>query len=137
MKAGSQLIMAMDQEAISAFEKSGSHALVIEDRTYDLTLDDVQVQSQDIPGWLVATDAEITVALDITIDQELRDEGLAREIVNRVQNMRKDLGFDVTERIDVLLSPNTELNNAVQIHGDFIKNEVLADTLEWEWFPDF
>ncbi len=129
MKAGNQLISAMDQDAIRQFEQSGTHALQIEDRSYELTLDDVQISSKDIPGWSVASDAEITVALDVSLDEELKQEGLAREIVNRVQNLRKDLDFNVTDKITVKMSRQETVAQAVAAHEDFIKTEVLASEL--------
>jgi len=129
MKAANQLISNMDQDAIRTLEQSGNHTLQIEDRSYDITLEDVTIQSQDIPGWLVASDAEVTVALDITIDEELRLEGLAKELVNRIQNLRKDMDFEVTERIQATINNQDALRDVIEAHGQFICDEVLADEI--------
>ena len=97
----------------------------------DLLLDDVEVQTEDIPGWLVAGEGGLTVALDIEISPELRSEGLARELVNRIQQQRKDGGFEVTDRIALLLDGPDELKNSVASNLDYIRTETLAEKVEW------
>jgi isoleucyl-tRNA synthetase len=92
----------------------------------------VEISSQDIEGWLVAYSNGITVALDITISPELKQEGIARELVNRIQNIRKDSGFEVTDKIKVHLQKNSELENAVNANEDYIKSETLTETLVFE-----
>ena len=95
--------------------------------TIDLTLDDVEIVSEDIPGWSVANDGKLTVALDITLTDELRREGLARDLVNRVQNLRKEMGLEVQDKITILLEKNKEIfNQAIEIHKDYICGETQA-----------
>ncbi len=130
MKSAVQRISSLDQEAIAQIEKTNSFELCIDDKTYDLTLQDFEISSKDIPGWTVATDREITVALDIHITEELQNEGLARELVNRIQNLRKDKNFEVTDRIIVRLERHEMIRTAVEKFRDYIKKEVLADSLE-------
>jgi len=132
MKAAAGLIAQMSQADIQAFEQSGAHIIEINGTNHELTEDDIIISSQDIEGWLVASDRDVTVALDITLDEELRQEGLAKELVNRIQNLRKDKDFDVMERIDISLHSTTDLQSVLDAHGDFIKAEVLADQLSWQ-----
>ena len=89
----------------------------------------VEIISEDIPGWLVANEGNLTVALDITVTEELRNEGIAREIVNRIQNIRKNQGFDITDRIDVVISSNEDTDKAVKQFSDYISRQVLANSL--------
>ncbi len=91
---------------------------------------DVEITSQDIEGWVVANEGAVTVALDVTISEELRGEGIAREIVNRIQNLRKDSGFEVTDRINVKLKNEVQINKAITANLDYIKAETLTDSLE-------
>ncbi len=125
----SKEIQALGQEDITALEQNGSLPLVISGNTVILTLDDVEITSQDIEGWLVANANGITVALDISITPELRNEGIARELVNRIQNIRKDSGFEVTDKIKVQLQQNDILENAVKENEAYIKSETLTDEL--------
>ena len=96
----------------------------------ELTLEDALISTQDIPGWAVTSQDDLTVALDMTITDELMQEGLAREIVNRVQNLRKTDGFEVTDRIELLIEKNDKINTAVAKYGDYICNETLATITE-------
>ncbi|MEY4012589.1 MAG: hypothetical protein RIT22_1713, partial [Bacteroidota bacterium] len=105
---------------------------VIAGNTVSLTIEDVEITSQDIEGWLVANSNGITVALDITISPELKQEGIARELVNRIQNIRKDSGFEVTDKIKVTLQQNAELKEAVEANEDYIKSETLTESLMFE-----
>ncbi|MEO0045365.1 MAG: Isoleucine--tRNA ligase, partial [Bacteroidota bacterium] len=97
-----------------------------------LSLEDVEISSQDIPGWLVANANGITVALDITLTEELKNEGIARELVNRIQNLRKDSGFEVTDKIKVHIQYNAILAKAIQENENYIKSETLTETLVLE-----
>ena len=121
------------------FEKAGQYSLSIEGEPVILQLNEVEITSEDIPGWTVATKGILTVALDITITPELEDEGNAREFVNRIQKIRKDSGFDLTDRIEVqIATSNGELNgngqglkNSLARFNDYICAEILADKLEF------
>lgn len=127
MKAANQAIQAFDQETIARLEKDNFLELDLGDVSYDITLEDVEIVSEDIPGWQVANDKDITVALDITLTEELLSEGLARELVNRIQNIRKESDFEVTDRVVVSVSEEPRIKGAVAQYGDYIATEVLAD----------
>lgn len=122
-------IQGFSQEQIAEIDRAGSVDVVVSGKSVNLTSQDVEITSQDIPGWLVANADGITVALDITISDELRKEGIARELVNRIQNIRKDSGFEVTDRITVYLQDNAVLEEAVKANEDYIKSETLTDEL--------
>ena len=126
MKDANQIIMALDQEQISKIEDGEGYQLNVNGEQFDLTLEDFQISSEDIPGWQVANDGPITVALDITLDDELIAEGTARELVNRIQNIRKNKDFEVTDKIVVHLTDHERINPAVAKYGDYIKGETLA-----------
>ena len=127
MKQLAGTILGIDQDGIKQLEAEGSITLIINDENFDITLDDVEISTQDIPGWSVTNDGQITVALDITVTPELQEEGLAREFVNRVQNLRKDLGFEVTDRITLLVEKNELSDNALINFNDYICSETLAN----------
>ncbi|WP_367392140.1 isoleucine--tRNA ligase [Lewinella sp. LCG006] len=129
MKAAAQAINQFGQEDIAALEKSGTYTLVVGDENFELTMEDFEITTEDIPGWKVATDGKLTVALDLTLTELLEDEGMARELVNRIQNIRKDKDFEVTDRITVVISDDPAIERAVNNFGDLIKGEVLADAL--------
>ena len=129
MKAAVGVISSFDQETIATIEQKNSYALEIEGESYELTLDDFEITTDDVPGLQVASDKEITVALDITLTDELISEGIAKELVNRIQNMRKSKDFNVTDRIDVYLSGGEEIINSLDSFRTFISNEVLANNL--------
>ena len=116
----------MSQEEIHQFEKNNGTHLDVDGVDVELTLEDALISTQDIPGWAVTSQDDLTVALDMTITDELLQEGLAREIVNRVQNLRKTGGFEVTDRIELLIEKNEKIQNAVDKFGDYICNETLA-----------
>ena len=120
----------MSQDEIHAFEKNGGTHLDVDGVDVELTLEDALISTQDIPGWAVTSQDDLTVALDMTITDELMQEGLAREIVNRVQNLRKTGGFEVTDRIELLIEKNDKTNTAVAKYGDYICNETLATITE-------
>lgn len=127
MKEVAALINSFTKEDINTIEKQGR----LSKGGFDLVLEDVLITSEDIPGWSVATDGDITVALDITITEELKREGIARDFVNRVQNLRKDLGLEVLDKIRIDVQKDTELiNNALTAYSDYIRTETQALALE-------
>jgi isoleucyl-tRNA synthetase len=132
MKAAVQAINGMNQEDIAQLEKSNRFILEVGEATYELTLEDFEITAEDIPGWQVAADNNITVALDITLDEELKAEGMARDIVNRIQNIRKDKDFEVTDKIKVSIAHHAELEDAVNQHSSYIKSETLTESLTLE-----
>ena len=100
-------------------------------------LDDVEIISEDIPGWLVANEGRLTIALDITVTDELRKEGLARELVNRIQNLRKSSGLEITDKIRIAMVPAPEMNGTIYDYADYIQKQVLAESIEMkENLPD-
>lgn len=129
MKQASLLIQNFSQEEITRFEQSGTYSLHLGDETYELTLEDVVITSEDIPGWQVASDGDLTVALDISLDDQLLAEGTARELVNRIQNLRKQYDFNVTDRIEVSLENHESVIPAIQHFAGYIKDEVLANDI--------
>lgn len=122
-------ITGFSQDQIAEIDRAGSIDVDVSGKSITLTSQDVEISSQDIPGWLVANADGMTVALDITISDELRKEGIARELVNRIQNIRKDSGFEVTDRIKVYLQDSAVLEEAVRANEDYIKSETLTDEL--------
>ncbi|MVN76236.1 isoleucine--tRNA ligase [Hymenobacter sp. HMF4947] len=133
LKAVGARIQTLTSDELTQLEKQGELAVEVEGETLTLHLDEVEIRTQDLPGWLVATDGPLTVALDVTLTDELRQEGLARELVNRLQNLRKDSGLEVQDRISVTLAASapTELQAAVQSFGDYIRTEVQALRLDF------
>ena len=129
MKSAAAAIAQMTEDDVALFEKNGSFDLSLSEGNFTLESDDLVISSEDIPGWQVANDKDITVALDVTLDEDLSDEGLARELVNRIQNIRKSSDFNVTDRIDVKISQNSDLERAIGKNSDYIKEEVLANSL--------
>ena len=105
---------------------------MVNDQEAVVDLADVEIISEDIPGWLVANEGNITVALDITVTEELRREGMARELVNRIQNVRKNKNFDITDKVIVKISPDERINDAVESFGDYIARQVLAVSITIE-----
>jgi isoleucyl-tRNA synthetase len=126
MKDISKAITGLSQQEIATFESDGKLKLVIDGTRVDLTTADVEIISEDIPGWQVANDGKLTVALDITITDELRYEGIAREFVNRIQNIRKENGYDVTDKITVLIEDHDLVREAVKRHSAYIGSQTLA-----------
>ncbi|MRX69071.1 Isoleucyl-tRNA synthetase [Flavobacterium resistens] len=122
-------IQGFSAEQINELDKQGTLDIVISGNNVTLSLEDVEITSQDIEGWLVANSNGITVALDITISEELKNEGIARELVNRIQNIRKDSGFEVTDKIKVQIKRDSILEDAVLKNEDYIKSETLTDDL--------
>ena len=132
MKAIAQAINGFGQEEIGVLEKEGEISVLFNEKNVTLTLEDVLISSQDIEGWLVANNEGVTVALDVTITPELRNEGIARELVNRIQNLRKESGFEVTDRIEVTLQQEENLETAVKQNLKYIKQETLTEVLQFE-----
>ncbi|MFN4299762.1 MAG: isoleucine--tRNA ligase [Thermaurantimonas sp.] len=131
MKEAAQLIQNLSADQISALEQNGKMTLSLSSGEVEIAADEVEIYTDDIPGWLVSVERGLTVALDITITPELYREGLARDLVNRVQNMRKDSGLQVTDRIRLYLQPHEALIEAVDAMSDYIKGEILADAIEF------
>lgn len=130
MKLIASEIRKMTSEDIKKIEQNGSLDVDCNGKIINLELSDVEITSQDIEGWLVANEGAITVALDVTISNELREEGIARELVNRIQNLRKDSGFEVTDRISVQLQDDKQIAQAVKTNLEYIKAETLTDSLD-------
>lgn len=130
MKAAAQQISSLSQDDIANIEQTGKYMLEANGSKYELTLEDFEITAEDIPGLLVANDGKVTVALDITLTPELEAEGIARDLVNRIQNIRKDSGFEVTDKIKVALESATVVVPAVEQFGDYIMAETLTADLQ-------
>ncbi len=126
MKEAGAAIMALSQDQIAEFEKQGTWNLELDGESYQITSAEVEIISEDIPGWLVANEGRLTVALDITVTEELLHEGIAREFVNRIQNIRKESGFEVTDKIRVVIEDLPFISGAVKKHSDYIASQTLA-----------
>ena len=129
MKLIANSIQKLQANDIKQIEEKGVLDIEINGKSIRLQLDDVEITSQDIEGWLVANQGAMTVALDVTISEPLRSEGIARELVNRIQNLRKDSGFEVTDRIEVFLQADENIENAIKLNLEYIKLETLTDEL--------
>jgi len=129
MKKLATSIQEMSREAINQLEKEGKYTFDIDGQTAEVKLDDVEIISEDIPGWLVGNEGKLTVALDITISDSLHKEGIARELINRVQNLRKAKGLEITDRINIRLSSNPAFDDAIIENTEYISSQVLADEL--------
>jgi isoleucyl-tRNA synthetase len=132
MKAVSGALAQFGQEDISRLEREGSYELNIDGETISLNLNEVDINSEDIPGWTVASKGALTVALDITITPELQQEGDAREFVNRIQKIRKDSGFELTDKINVVIDTNETLKESLTAYKDYICAEILAENLYFQ-----
>jgi len=131
MKQVAGAISQLSQDQITELEKNDTIELQLSDKTIELTTADVEISSEDIPGWLVSTEGKYTVALDVTLSEELVEEGIAREVVNRIQNFRKEAGFEVTDKINISLETSNELNDAIQNNKNYICSETLAENLSF------
>lgn len=129
MMAGKDLIEAMDQATIANLEQNGKMDVELNGNPYTLTSEDIEIVTEDIPGWQVATDQALTVALDVSLTDELIAEGMARELVNRIQNIRKDSDLEVTDRINVMIEELDSVQDAIAHYADYIATEVLADSI--------
>lgn len=130
MKEIANAINNLTQLEIIEFEKNQEAKLKLNAEEILINLDDVEIISEDIPGWLVANEGKLTVALDVTINEDLRNEGIAREFINRIQNFRKDSNFDVTDKIEVKILKHDAINNAITIHKDYIASQTLAANIQ-------
>ena len=129
MKTVAAAIDSLDQAGIALLEKQGFIELTLENQPVTIEAQDVEIISEDIPGWLVSNEGNLTVALEVELTDELRNEGMARELINRIQNIRKDSGLEITDHINVVISPDATIEAAVNQFADYIKTQVLADTL--------
>ena len=119
----------MSQEAIAELEKNGKYTLNLDGTEAVIETADVEIFSEDIPGWLVANEGKLTVALEVTVTEDLRREGIARELVNRIQNIRKSSGFEITDKIRITISKNPQTDDAVTEYNNYICNQVLGISL--------
>ena len=129
MKQITAFINQMKQTDIATFEKEEFFDAFIENEIIKLSLDDVEIHTEDIPGWTVASEGKLTVALDINVTEELREEGIAREFINKIQNLRKENKFEVTDRINLTIEKHDEFNAALLNHKDYICTQTLANQL--------
>ncbi len=136
MKDIASLVAQFSQQDITEIEKTGKWNTVIDACEINLDLEDFEISAQDIPGWLVASEGGITVALDTTLSPELKNEGIAREIVNRIQNLRKDSAFDVTDRILLKINTSEVIQTAISANKNYICDEVLANEISFEALPN-
>lgn len=136
MKALAAQITAMTQQDIVEFETVGSFKFNINGTEAIIDVQDVDIISEDIPGWLVTNQGALTVALDIIVSEELKREGIARELVNRIQNVRKEQGFEITDKIDIIITPNKLTDEAIKCYGDYIAKQVLAESITINDIPE-
>ena len=129
MKAVAAAVSEMSQEAIAELEKNGKYTFQLDGGEAVVEATDVEIFSEDIPGWLVANEGKLTVALEVTVTEGLKREGIARELVNRIQNIRKSSGFEITDKINIVLSKNPDTDGAVNEYNTYICNQVLANSL--------
>ena len=129
MKQIQAYFAGMSQDEIHAYEKNNGTHLDVDGVDVELTLEDALISTQDIPGWAVTSEGNYTVALDMTITPELFNEGLARELVNRVQTLRKNSGLEVTDRIEIFVQKNEKLDAAIEQYKGYICGETLADAI--------
>jgi isoleucyl-tRNA synthetase len=130
MKQIAAEVQQMSQEDIAEFEKQGSRTIYISGEEIILQSEDVEISTEDIPGWLVSSDGSLTVALDVTVTEELRQEGIAREFINRIQNYRKESGFDVTDKINIRIKMHEALDEAIRYHESYISAQTLARQID-------
>jgi isoleucyl-tRNA synthetase len=129
MKQVASAINQFSQDDIKKLESEGQFDLVVGDDTITVGLEEVEISTEDIPGWLISNVGNLTVALDVTLTDELKQEGIARELVNRIQNLRKDKGFDVTDKITLEVEKVGALGNAIENNFSYICSETLAVSL--------
>ncbi|HQJ91250.1 MAG TPA: DUF5915 domain-containing protein, partial [Paludibacteraceae bacterium] len=129
MKSIAAALQELSQEEIAKFEKAGQYVISANGEDATVDKDDVEILSEDIPGWLVANNGSITIALDVTITEDLKKEGIAREFVNRIQNIRKTSGFEITDKILVMIEKSDNVNAAVADFKDYIASQVLANDI--------
>ncbi len=132
MKGVAAAMDNLSQEQIAQLENQGSISVVVDGADAVVELADVDIISEDIPGWLVANEGNLTVALEVELTEELKNEGMARELINRIQNIRKESGLEITDRIKVLITPSDVIKPALNEFGDYIKTQVLADAVDMQ-----
>ena len=132
MKSVAAHMDGLDQDAIALLEQNGSISFDIDGAPVTVDVADVEIISEDIPGWLVSNDGNLTVALEVELTEDLLNEGMARELINRIQNMRKDAGLEITDRIAIKVSPNDSIAKAIANYEDYVKTQVLADSISVE-----
>jgi isoleucyl-tRNA synthetase len=130
MKQIAGAVKQLGQTDITEFEKAGEFELVAGEEKVTITLEDVEIQTEDIPGLTIATEGQMTVALDINVTEELKQEGIAREFINKIQNLRKESNFEVTDRINLTIEKHDDFNNAVINHKEYICAQTLSNSLE-------
>jgi len=130
MKEIAQAMSTFNKEQISTIEKNGSYSFVLGTENIEILTEDVEIFTEDMPGWLVSNEGKLTVALDITVNDELMQEGIARELVNRIQNLRKTSGYEITDKIHVEIMKMAEINEAVQSFSKYIASQTLANSIE-------
>jgi len=130
MKQLAALLVNFNDDQIRELEQNGKYALDLNGEQVEILKSDVEIITQDIEGWLISTEGNLTVALDITITDELHDEGIARELVNRIQNLRKDLGFEVSDKIKLFVQEVPEIKSAILANKSYIRAETLAEKFE-------
>ena len=129
MKALAAQVAKMEQHDIMELERDGSFTFNVDGVDATIELGDVEIISEDIPGWQVANDGNLTVALDVTLTDDLRREGIARDIVNRVQNIRKGRGYDIVDKISITFEPNAATDEAIKAYSDYMARQVLATSI--------
>lgn len=129
MKAVTGPIFAFTNEQIALLESGKTITVKANENTYQISIDDIEIKTADIPGWQIMSDSQYTVALDLELTAELRQEGIARELVNKIQNLRKDKSFEITDKITIRLVKNSYIKDAVEAFNEYICGEVLAESL--------
>ena len=132
MKEISNQVNSINNERIIELEKTGKIDLLIDKKTITFNIDDFEISSKDIEGWLVANEGSITVALDINVDDKLKEEGIARELVSKIQNLRKSKGFEVTDRINLIFNGDEKIKNAINNNLEYVKTETLSSTIQFD-----
>jgi isoleucyl-tRNA synthetase len=132
MKGVAATMDGLTQEQIAELEANGTLAINVEGQDLTVEAADVDIISEDIPGWLVANEGNLTVALEVELTDDLKNEGMARELINRIQNIRKESGFEITDRICVSVAPNAEVEKSLAAFADYVKTQVLADDIRIE-----
>jgi isoleucyl-tRNA synthetase len=130
MKEAAAAIAGFGREEIQKLEKTGRYSMNLSGREVEIVLTDVEITSEDMPGWHLMSDGKLTVALDTTVTKELEEEGIARELVNRIQNLRKDKNYEVTDKIKLQIKKNEALESAIKNNFDYICSEILATSFE-------
>ena len=131
MKGVAAAMADLSQEQIAELQEKGSIEVSVENQALQVLSEDVEIISEDIKGWLVANEGNLTVALEVELTDALRKEGMARELINRIQNLRKDSGLEITDRIVVTISDDNVLRDAVSEYGDYVAQQVLAENIEF------